>query len=71
MLRYIGKRLLALIPLLIIISVLSFLIIELPPGDYVTRYIADLEMKGMKVTEEDTLRLRAMYDLDKPVRSVM
>ena len=46
MLRYIGKRLLALIPLLIIISVLSFLIIELPPGDYVTRYIADLEMKG-------------------------
>ena len=31
------------------------------------RYIADLEMKGMKVTEEDTLRLRAMYDLDKPV----
>lgn len=67
MLRYIGKRLLALIPLLIIISVLSFLIIELPPGDYVTRYIADLEMKGMKVTEEDTLRLRAMYDLDKPV----
>lgn len=41
MLRYIGKRLLALIPLLIIISVLSFLIIELPPGDYVTRYIAD------------------------------
>ena len=41
MLRYIGKRLLALIPLLIIISVLSFLIIELPPGDYVKMCIRD------------------------------
>lgn len=67
MLKYIGKRLLALIPLMMIISILSFGIIELPPGDYVTRYIADLEMKGMKVTEEDTTRLRAMYDLDKPM----
>lgn len=67
MLKYIGKRLLALLPLMMIISILSFGIIELPPGDYVTRYIADLEMKGMKVTEEDTTRLRAMYDLDKPM----
>ena len=67
MLRYIGKRLLTLIPLLILISMLAFLIIELPPGDYVTRYIADLQMKGMQVTEEDTIRLRAMYDLDKPM----
>jgi peptide/nickel transport system permease protein len=49
------------------ISIISFSIIELPPGDYVTRYISDLEMKGMKITPEDTQRLRAMYDLDKPL----
>jgi len=72
MLQYIGRRLLTLIPLLFVVSVITFIIIELPPGDYVTRYINDLEMKGMKITDEDVVRLRAMYDLDKslPMRYI-
>ncbi len=64
MLRFIGKRLLALIPLLVVVSVIAFIIIELPPGDYVTRQIADLEMKGMPMAPEDAARMRSMYHLD-------
>ena len=40
MLSYIGKRLLMFIPTIIIISFLVFFIIQLPPGDYVTSYVA-------------------------------
>ena len=64
---YIGKRVLALIPLLIIISIIAFIIIELPPGDYVSRLIAEMEVKGMPLTDEDITRMRAVYHLDAPV----
>ena len=36
MLKYVGKRLLLFIPTIIIISIVIFFIIRLPPGDYVT-----------------------------------
>lgn len=67
MLKFIRKRLLLMIPLLIAISLISFLVIQLPPGDYVSRYIAEQEMKGGQVTEADELRLRKIYGLDKSV----
>lgn len=65
MLRFVRKRLLMMIPLLLAISLISFTVIQLPPGDYVSRYIAEQQMKGMQVTEADQLRLRKMYGLDK------
>lgn len=49
------------------ISVVSFVIIELPPGDFVTNYIAQLVESGNAGSEEDAERLRAAYGLDKPV----
>lgn len=65
MLSYIGHRLLQLIPLLIAITIIVFMIIQLPPGDYLTTYIAQLEQSGSDVDESMVLRLKAQYGLDK------
>ena len=45
------------------VSILSFLIIQLPPGDYVTSYIAALEAQGAQVAAEEAASLRALYGL--------
>ena len=42
MLRFIAKRLLWMVPSLIVVSFLAFVLIQLPPGDFVTTYIATL-----------------------------
>jgi peptide/nickel transport system permease protein len=49
------------------VSVLSFVIIQLPPGDYVTSYIAALEAQGGLVAEDEIASLRALYGLNEPV----
>ena len=66
MVYYIIKRLINIIPLLILISIISYLIIQLPPGDYITSYIAQLEEHGDTVHEETAQKLRARYGLDQP-----
>ena len=43
MLTYIGTRVLQLIPLLLALSMIIFIVIELPPGDYLTMYVLQLE----------------------------
>lgn len=50
MLRYILKRILVMIPTLILISMLVFTIIELPPGDYFESYVAELRAMGRPQT---------------------
>ena len=65
MLDYILRRTLQIIPLIVVISVLSFAIIELPPGDYVTMRIIELEQTGTRVDEDEIARLTAQYGLDK------
>ncbi len=67
MLNYIIYRLFQLVPLLAVISVLTFAIIELPPGDYLSTYIIRLEQSGTKVSEEEIARLNDEYGLDKPL----
>ena len=51
MLKYTVKRLLTLIPMLFVLSILVFIIIQLPPGDYLTTYINQLRSSGTEVTE--------------------
>jgi len=53
------------IPTVIFISLISFVIIELPPGDYVDTYITELEMEG-GVADYVIENIRAQYNLDKP-----
>lgn len=61
------RRILWAIPTLILISMISFVIIQLPPGDYLTSKIAALEEAGERVSEEEAAALRARYNLDDPM----
>src|SRR5439155_351064 len=67
MLAYILRRLFIAIGTVWVISVVSFAIIQLPPGDYVTSYIAQLMSTGTLVTQEEAANLRAQYGLDQPI----
>lgn len=66
MLQYILRRILYMIPTLILISVVSFIIIQLPPGDFLTSYIAQLSQTGETVDEATIAALKKRYGLDQP-----
>jgi peptide/nickel transport system permease protein len=66
MLTYIVRRILLLIPVIFIISIVVFVIIQLPPGDYLTTYINNLKANGIEVTESQAAALKAQYGLDQP-----
>jgi peptide/nickel transport system permease protein len=67
MLEYIIRRVLILIPLLFIISVISFALIQIPPGDFLTTYIMRLKVQGITVQQGEIDQLSAMYALDQPI----
>lgn len=66
MLRYIARRLLQMIPILILISIISFSIIQLPPGSYLNTMIAEMRAAGDDVNMELVEALRQQYSLDQP-----
>ena len=66
MLKYVGKRILMFIPTIILISFVIFFIIQLPPGDYVTSYVAAMAAEGEIFTPEQIADLRVQFGLDKP-----
>lgn len=67
MLFYILRRVLYMIPTLIVISIISFVIIQLPPGDYLTTYVAELVAQGETVNEATLDQLKERYGLGLPV----
>lgn len=67
MLEFIVRRLLLLIPTVILISIISFVIIQLPPGDFLTSYIITLESQGQLVDEALVASLKQQYGLDQPI----
>ena len=66
MLQYILRRSLAMIPTIIAISIVSFTIIKLPPGDFLPSYVASLESQGETVDEAQLAALKQRYGLDQP-----
>lgn len=66
MLRYILWRVMVMIPTLVLISMLIFTIIELPPGDYFESYIEQLKAIGEKADLQEIEELRARYGFDQP-----
>ena len=64
--RFLLNRILLMIPTLILISIVSFAIILLPPGDYLTSYIANLTAQGDLVNEAEIDALRVRYGLGDP-----
>jgi peptide/nickel transport system permease protein len=67
MLRYIIRRIMMMIPTLLMISMLVFVIIQLPPGDFLTTQIAELQAQGMDANNAKIEFLREQYGLDKPM----
>jgi peptide/nickel transport system permease protein len=66
-LTYIVRRLLLAVLTTWAISVLAFVIIQLPPGDYITAYIAQMTASGTVVSQQLAEALREQYGLDQPV----
>jgi peptide/nickel transport system permease protein len=67
MIRYVLLRTLAMIPTLVLISVLVFTIIELPPGDYFESYVAELRVLGEEADLAEIEVLRERYGFDQPI----
>ncbi|KAA3660812.1 MAG: ABC transporter permease [Chloroflexi bacterium] len=67
MLLYITKRLLLLPVLVLIFSIFAFVIIQAPPGDFVTNYIAELAASGSAIDQAQIDGLRSLYGLDQPM----
>ena len=66
LLRYIIKRILIMVPTLIITSALIFLVMELPPGDYFETYVAEMQAQGEKADTSRIDFLKKEYGLDRP-----
>jgi ABC-type dipeptide/oligopeptide/nickel transport system permease component/ABC-type transport system substrate-binding protein len=62
--RYIGRRLAIMVPTLLVISVIVFIIIQLPPGDYLTTRLAQLEESGDPQNGRVVEELRFMFHFD-------
>jgi peptide/nickel transport system permease protein len=67
MLRYVIKRLLYMIPTLFGMSIIAFLIIQLPPGDYITSMIASMSDSGQNADPAQIEALRRAYGFDDPI----
>ncbi|HID29833.1 MAG TPA: ABC transporter permease, partial [Desulfobacterales bacterium] len=67
MLAYILRRTLGMIPTLIIVSIVAFLIIQLPPGDFFTTLQAQLAETGSGQDTETVKKMQERYGLDKPL----
>ena len=67
MLIYLARRLALAVVTCAAISVLTFVIIRLPPGDFVDAYIANLAVGGSTVSAEQAAAMRREYGLDRPV----
>ncbi|MDD9984634.1 MAG: ABC transporter permease [Spirochaetaceae bacterium] len=64
---YIARRFLFMLLLLAMLTVAVFVIIQLPPGDFLTHYVTRLEAQGVFYDQEQTEQLRRIYGLDLPM----
>jgi len=65
---YVIRRFLYMVILLYLLSIVAFTIIQLPPGDYITTYISELEaFSGMRLEEPEIMALRKTYGVDQPI----
>ena len=67
MLPFLARRVFVMIVTLAVVSVLVFAIIQAPPGDFLTSYIAELESQGEAADPQKIEFLRTTFHLDKPI----
>ncbi len=65
--HYIARGILLAIPTLAMISLVAFVAIQLPPGDYLSTLVAQYAAQGETIDEEEVEALRRQYGLDKPI----
>ena len=66
MTAYIGRRLLYMVITMVAVSVVGFAIIKLPPGDYLTFHLQQLQLSGTTMSEAQLEGMRKLYGLDQP-----
>ena len=64
---YVFQRLVYMVFLLWLVSIVTFVVIQLPPGDYLSTYISRLEQAGQDLSDEEVENLRRQYGLDLPL----
>jgi len=67
MVRYILQRLLLIPVLLVLFSIMVFALVQAPPGDYLTTYIATLSASGSSMDQAQVDALEKQFGLDQPV----
>lgn len=67
MLAYVGRRILGMIPTLIIVSIVTFIIIQLPPGDFWTTRAIEIALSGGGQDKETVEKMRERYRMDDPL----
>ena len=63
---YVIRRVIYAVVTMLVVSVVAYIIIQLPPGDYLTSYIMRLEMQGGEVTDAEVETLKRDYGFDLP-----
>jgi peptide/nickel transport system permease protein len=67
MLAYVGRRILGMIPTLVIVSIVTFIIIQLPPGDFWTTRAIEIALSGGGQDKETVEKMRERYHMDDPL----
>lgn len=67
MTNYFIRRILTMVVTLIVISIITFILIQLPPGDALTSRMQQFQLEGQEISIERIATLRAQYGLDKPM----
>ena len=67
MLGFLGRRVLLGVFTILAISVISFIVIQLPEGDWVDNYVLQLEFAGDPASIDEAEALREQYGLNKPL----
>lgn len=67
MIAYLVRRILGMIPTLIIVSIVAFIIIQLPPGDFFTTLQAEIAQSGGGQDKETVKKMQERYGLDQPL----
>lgn len=66
MIAYVVRRILGMIPTLVVVSIVTFIIIQLPPGDFFTTLQAQLAETGSGQDTETVKKMQERYGLDQP-----
>jgi peptide/nickel transport system permease protein len=67
MLSFFVRRLFYMAVLMVVLSVVVFTIVQLPPGDYATSYVEQMRLQGTELSQEEIANFKRLYGLDLPL----